>query len=368
MGAGRLIKSINRLKMLLTPPRVKDITRFQFAVTYLCNSRCITCNIWEIYGRNPELLKTELTFDEIVNVFNSIKYMKNIKQISFTGGEPFLRKDFVDIYLFFAEKYKNSSFYMVTNGINKELTMNKIKEIGEKSDLSRLKLGISIDGIAKNHDRIRGIEGSYEKALSLVSLIKNSYPEIELNFSSTISGSNYKDIKEVYRISKEYKTLFSIRFAQTSGSYYQNEEMNFTWEEEILKEIDDCLKDIINDMYQNQDFMEKLFRLDVYFLKRLGEYQRKQRRMFSCCSGTHSFFLDPYGKVYPCINLSHVYGNIKEEDFNDFWVSPKAKDIRREIKKGECHCWTECETLPSLQRSPLPLISNFFNFLWKKNI
>ncbi|MDI6785915.1 MAG: radical SAM protein [bacterium] len=363
MRAGKITKGTNRLKMLFTPPRARNITRFQFAVTYLCNSRCTTCNIWEIYHKYPEKIKEEMTLGQIIEIFDSIKYMKNIKQISFTGGEPFLRKDFVDIYLFFADKYKDSSLYAVTNAINNELILDEIREIGRKSDLSRLKLGISIDGVGKNHDQVRGIKGGYEKALNLVSQIKSDYPEVELNFSFTISENNYKDIKEVYRIAKEYQVLFSIRFAQTSGSFYQNEEMSFVWKEEILEEINGYLKDIISEMYQNQDFIEKLFRLDIFFLKRLIEYQKEQKRIFKCYSGTHSFFLDPYGSIYPCINLKDVYGNVKKENFNDFWLSMKAKEIRKMIKRNECHCWTECETIPSLQRNPLPLVSNFINFI-----
>ncbi|MFH1449732.1 MAG: radical SAM protein [bacterium] len=362
---GRLIKSINRLKMLLTSPNAKSITRFQFAVTYLCNSRCATCNIWRIYHNDPNLLKEELTFEEIVRIFSSIKDMKDIKQISFTGGEPFLRKDFVDIYLFFSKIYENSSLYLVTNGINNQLIIDKIERIKKESSLSRLKLGVSLDGIGKNHDKIRGIEGNYEKVLSLVNFIKSSYPEIELNLSFTISEGNFREIEEAYRISKENKALFSFRFAQVSGSYYQNKEMNFIWPKEILKEVSSTIDKITGDMNQHRDLVEKLFRLDVHFLKRLVKYQIEQRRIFNCYSGTHSFFLDPYGKIYPCINLSSVYGNAKEEDFNNFWFSKKTKSIREGIKRGKCHCWTECETIPSLQRSPLPLISNFLNFIFK---
>ena len=62
-----------------------------FSVTNICQSRCKTCNIWEIYKNNPEKCSEELSLNEIEKIFSS---MGHIYIFNVSGGEPFLRSDF----------------------------------------------------------------------------------------------------------------------------------------------------------------------------------------------------------------------------------------------------------------------------------
>src|SRR5262245_26332296 len=62
--------------------------KLTFVVTYWCNYRCKTCNIWQ---KTP---KDELTLDEITEFFRK---SNRFNWIDFTGGEVWLRKDFVGI-------------------------------------------------------------------------------------------------------------------------------------------------------------------------------------------------------------------------------------------------------------------------------
>ena len=36
-----------------------------FLLTYLCNARCVMCNIWNRYRENPDMDKEELTLGHI---------------------------------------------------------------------------------------------------------------------------------------------------------------------------------------------------------------------------------------------------------------------------------------------------------------
>ncbi|MBD3305624.1 4Fe-4S cluster-binding domain-containing protein, partial [candidate division KSB3 bacterium] len=68
--------------------RVPFPYKLTFAVTYRCNYRCKTCNIWQ---RKP---LHELTFDEIRSF---LRRSSRFSWIHLTGGEIFLRKDLFDI-------------------------------------------------------------------------------------------------------------------------------------------------------------------------------------------------------------------------------------------------------------------------------
>ena len=62
--------------------------KLTFCLTFWCNYRCQTCNIWKMKPRD------ELTLDEIRRFFQkSGKFL----WVDLTGGEVTLRKDFIDI-------------------------------------------------------------------------------------------------------------------------------------------------------------------------------------------------------------------------------------------------------------------------------
>ena len=59
--------------------------KLTFCITYWCNYRCQTCNIWKKKPQN------EFTADEFDRVFQTMGHAPY--WFTFSGGEPFLRKD-----------------------------------------------------------------------------------------------------------------------------------------------------------------------------------------------------------------------------------------------------------------------------------
>lgn len=350
-----------RLKLLLTKPNLQKITGMNFAVTYLCNSRCAMCNIWKKYKKTPELLKKELKLEQIKQIFSSSTYLKNLIAIQLTGGEPFLRKDFVDLCGFFIEKYPKALISIPTNGLNPRLIVEKTKVILELYNPDKLGLFISLDGIGKTHDTMRGVNGAYEKAIYTIKLLKEECKEVDLGTDFTVTPQNYKDLWKVYELSKKYGIMFGADFAQISSHYYENIDLEFQWDNHKLKEAELILRKIIEDRKKSRFLMIKLVNISDYFLANCVKYEKEPKRMFECYSGTHSFFLDPYGKVYPCIMLEKEIGNTKNESFDNLWLSLPARQIREYIQLKKCHCWTECETALSMMRDLRVIKWNLLN-------
>ena len=65
-----------------------------FSVTNICQSRCKTCNIWELYKKDPHKRQDELSLSEINSIFQS---MGHVYVFNISGGEPFLRNDITRI-------------------------------------------------------------------------------------------------------------------------------------------------------------------------------------------------------------------------------------------------------------------------------
>jgi hypothetical protein len=83
---------------------LKKPYKLNFAVTYWCQSRCLTCNIWQM---KP---KGELNIDEIRSFASKNPVLQMDRA---TGGEVFMRSDLVEIARAFSESSKH--LYILTN-------------------------------------------------------------------------------------------------------------------------------------------------------------------------------------------------------------------------------------------------------------
>lgn len=354
----QLQKVFKEAELIIRKPDPEKIRWINFAITYLCNSRCKMCNIWKIYKNNPEARDKELRIDEIKDMFTSSQYLKGLQGIDLTGGEPFLRKDFVELCGFFIEKYPNATIAIPTNSLKPELIVRKLKEINEMYKSKNIYISISVDGIGKTHDKIRGITGAYHCVLELIEVIKIQMPLIKIGIDYTIMPDNYRDLLSAYELSKNLDISFSTQFAQISQTYYGNIEKQFEWDNINLGEVKKMIDVIIKERRKNKKILSRLHDTDTYYLANMVRYEKCHSRMCKCYSGTYSFFMDPYGNIFPCIMLNEKVGNIREMDFDELWLSKKARDVRKFIKDKKCACWTPCETYPSLIRDPKVMLFN----------
>ena len=119
--AFQILNSIKN-NMLWNKPLPIKLT---LALTFLCNSKCKTCSIWKIYKENPDKYKEELNIDDWKKLFDEIG--NSLGWVEFTGGEPLLKKDVVDIVSY---AYKNTSIFaggITTNAVSPKNSYKKNK-------------------------------------------------------------------------------------------------------------------------------------------------------------------------------------------------------------------------------------------------
>lgn len=337
------------IEFFLKKPSPENILWLNFAVTYLCNSRCVMCSIWQKYKQKPELMQEELSLEDIETLLES-PYLYNLQVVSFTGGEPFLRKDFVDIVGMFIKKYPKAIFGVATNGLNPRLTVKKIKEIQDYFKPKHLSISLSLDGLFGKHDEMRGVPGAYESLNETIELLK-SETDVNIGIDFTITPLNYKELLNVYKYTKEKNIKFLTCFAHKSDAYYGNTETRFDWDISVLGEIEASLKEIVKDKIRSESLLDKIIDPNAFFTWNCVNHQAGGKMHQKCYSGTHSMFLDPTGNIYPCIILNQKMGNIKVSEFDSVWTSFDAEKIRDHIRLGKCSCWVACESIPSMLRS-----------------
>jgi MoaA/NifB/PqqE/SkfB family radical SAM enzyme len=169
-----------------------------FSVNNYCNQRCKTCNIWK---NNPiEERKKELKLSEIERIFSQFP---KIFWLTITGGEPFLRRDLVEIVKIAYEKSKVNVLTITTNGSLPDIIEKDVKEILKRCKNLTLIVNVSIDGDKRLHDKIRGVKGSFDKAAETIEKLK------KINNRRLIVGIN--SVISIFNFDKLYNLLNIIR-------------------------------------------------------------------------------------------------------------------------------------------------------------
>jgi MoaA/NifB/PqqE/SkfB family radical SAM enzyme len=183
-------------------------------VNYDCMLRCKMCRLWTADFKNNRIGKSEvLSQAEIKKVIDDFASV-GVKNIVFLGGEPFLRKDLLNLIRYC--KSKAMSCVTVSNGylIGEELA-DEI--VASNLDI----LAISIDGPNSTiHDRIRGVKGAFDHAVSAIRQIKKRQRELdtelpEVSIACTVSSNNFLNLPDMVDLAKSLEVR-KIRFQYLS--------------------------------------------------------------------------------------------------------------------------------------------------------
>jgi len=328
--------------------------KLTFAVTYKCNYRCLHCNIWK------KKVENELTLNEISEFSRNYPYFK---WFNLTGGEPFLRRDFVDIVKILKENSTRPIlFNTTTNGFNPSFIYEKVKEIVDLK-MPKSVVVVSLDGYKELHERIRGVKGSFEKAVETFSLLKNLSNDFK-NFTTylgyTLSHFNAGNfLKTFFEVKKLIKNIslddFHINIYHISAHYYSNASEGIKEEEMIKEELSKLIK------LKTIAKTKPINFIDNIYLKKAYEYLKTNKTPFSCKALTSSVFIDSLGYVYPCTIWNFPLGNLRENnyDLEKILSSEKSKTARLRAIKLKCpNCWTPCEAYQTIMGNALRLIKS----------
>src|SRR5471032_623513 len=124
-----------------------------YEATMRCNLECEFCYVGNLLNIEGEW-RQELTLDTLRRAFPASPDL----QISFTGGEIFMRKDMLDVMEVFREK-EYVCGYLTTNGtIITEERADALAELARQGFLKHI--SVSIDGPGELHDSARGVKGT----------------------------------------------------------------------------------------------------------------------------------------------------------------------------------------------------------------
>jgi radical SAM protein with 4Fe4S-binding SPASM domain len=169
------------------------INNINLELSIICNLRCNFCWWWgengiayKLIEQKSSMVTKELTTPEIYNVIDQLA-VNDKPSFYLSGGEPFIRKDTVDII----EYITNKGMSVITNNNGTLLTDEQLQRLAK---IKNLTINFSIDGPEDVHDNIRG-KGMFKKTTSTIRRLielrgDSAFPAIKTNttFSPWIAG------------------------------------------------------------------------------------------------------------------------------------------------------------------------------------
>ena len=314
-------------------------------VTNRCNARCSFCFI---DFDNPETFKGELTLSEIEKV--SKTFGKSLQNINLTGGEPFARKELIDISEIYIKNAKIQSLFITSNGSLPERINEYLTKLTPKYPDNKFVFSFSIDNIGDKHDKIRKIKGLFEKCIESYNLVHKFGNNVFGNISITVSLENYSEIMSMYNdLIDKYKVKAITSVIVRDEGIYKTPFEDKKKLIEAYKLLTDKIKHDesknILEGYNTKTLQGRLQNTkNKIMYKNIISTYLEPKFISNCYAGSTFGVINADGSVYPCEILDKPLGSLRDYDMNfmKLWADTKTLDTKKWIKDTKCNCTYEC--------------------------
>ena len=304
------------------------------AVTLLCNSRCVMCDIWK--NKGMDFLPVDI-YSKLPN---------SLEMIDITGGEPFLRPDIPEVVSRLKEACPKARLLITTHGFMTEKIEGQIHAL-LKAD-PEIAFRVSLDGLGKVHDEIRRIPGGFEKVMQTIELLRRTKVK-DLGIIFTLMEKNRSQLKGIYQYCQEKKLSFTLNTVHDSPVYFGNEKTNLNAKPAEVK------KDFAYLFWQELKNANPKDWGKAWFVMALYRYMGTHRRSIPCGAGEKFFYMDSAANIYMCNFKNWPIGNLNVSSFEVIWNSPAKKNYVP--LAHQCHdCWSICTAKDAIKSDPWTVI------------
>lgn len=268
-------------------------------LTRRCNLRCKHCYI-------IKKKKGELTTEEWKRIMDELQKMGTII-LTITGGEPLIRKDFVEL-----AEYASTNFALriFTNAI---LINESIAE--RLSEMNVIEVETSIYGSKAFHDRFTGKKGAWEKTLKGIELLQQY--GIKVNIKMSVMNNNINEMERVKEIAYQFHSFIGF-----DPVIVPREDGKHTPSCLRVKNIRKVVKKIKT--------LSQTGRKDGGFEKHPSKYL--------CGAGVTTIAIDSTGNVFPCVGWRITCGNIRKETLRNIFYGKEMEKVREVNRSFKNKC------------------------------
>lgn len=339
------LRTLHRTRRRLPgPPRL-----LTHIVTFACNARCIMCDSWKMSA------KGDLETGEIDSIFSQLPRMDAVR---LTGGEPFVRKDFLEI-AHLAQRHLSPFFlHVTTNGF---LTDRIVRFCEERDKSIPLQLLVPVDGTKEKHNYVRGRESAWDSVMRTLAALAPRRKELRLTLGvnqTVVDADGAEEYRRLHSVLSELDGVHHhfVMAYDASATYNLEREKDVAPSEigqfstfgEFPREV---LEDLVAQVERDLAELPPAMRLAKrYYLRGLAARllgNGKAGIPNPKCVALHSHLrLYPEGSVPTCHFNSRTVGNLRRQSFREVWYGDKIEKQRDWVRRCP-GCWAECEVLPN---------------------
>jgi MoaA/NifB/PqqE/SkfB family radical SAM enzyme len=270
--------------------------RAMFELTYRCNFRCRHCYIPAAYKKL--YARGELSTKEVFIVLDQLKDAGCLF-LGFTGGEPFMRPDFLQIAGY--AKKKGFQVIIYTNGsFIQKSTVRQLKCISpNKVDITLPAVSVS------SFDAICGVKGSRDSVFRAIELLHGS--GIPVGLKTCVLKENYRELPAIKS------------FADSLGIFLRVDPL-------LSRRLDGSSRPLRYRKMRVADITSK----DCRSIP--GNSKRIAPELFQCGAGLTQCALTPAGELKMCVMIDHPKLKILESSFADCWKAMNKQTLRLDVK------------------------------------
>jgi MoaA/NifB/PqqE/SkfB family radical SAM enzyme len=319
-----------------------DITKplaVQGVVNERCNYKCRYCKFWRL-----EEYKDEMTIAQWQTALLSLKELIGSYVIEFGGGEPFIKKGFVDLLEFCYSH--NINWGVITNG-----SMFDRHNARQVAAARPVNIDISVDSAdAEIHDFVRGVPGSLQKIEQGIIFLLEERERLGLKFpiriKPTVHKNNFRSLPELVEWAQKIGAT-TVDFAPVRPAFDLSEIKGELW---ISQESDLCaLEQVIEKLIAMKQQGACIETNDAKLRSMNDHFQEKQvyHGVSPCRVAMRDYHIRSNGEVISCWFYPSL-GNAKTQSAREIWYGDRAQQLRAQMvnctKFGEVECANSCLT------------------------
>jgi MoaA/NifB/PqqE/SkfB family radical SAM enzyme len=247
-----------------------------FEVTMRCNARCGFCDYWKT--PSSEKASESTSFADAARFFNPI-------MVTFTGGEPLLRRDLEDLVRAVHGAIRFKYIALLTHG-----GMLSAERGRSLWDAGVSQFNISLDYIDGRHDAARGIPGLTEKILGVVTAMRAAGIDA-IRFNTVIKNDNLDQLMQIVRLAVRLRC--GVNFSVYTD--FKNGNRDFLLQNGAVSHATEVLSEVLEFKRHHRGVITN----SDHYLEQIPRYLRGETRE-PCRSGIRTIHINPTGHVKRC--------------------------------------------------------------------
>jgi radical SAM protein with 4Fe4S-binding SPASM domain len=291
--------------------------------TFTCNGKCPHCAVSSTAAETEGKLSTE----EWLRVFEEMGQM-GVFTMTISGGEPLLLDNLEDL----VRGAVSNGMKVTINSNGSLFTRKRLKSLME-AGVNGFQL--NIDGVdAETHDSFRGIPGSYEKNMELLTWLRET--DLDVQISTHITTRNIDQITDIMQLvhTTGVPRQSLVRVVKT-GRARKNVDLLPKKEQWIA-----LIKEVAEELGKVNQYVFLPTVPAAYYHEVVGIQQymqwRKEGRISLCLAGITNVIVTPQGDVRPCdTSIRTSLGNVQTHSLAEIWQTSPVLERLRDLTKAD---------------------------------